>query len=94
MASIRGDNIKSEDVGPRWKIMKKLRVFLPCVVLALLCWHSGHHVYCSEEISAGPGLPAQDDSHYTMQETGADKEVILKAKLNPNPQPQLVYVYV
>lgn len=55
--------------------MKKLRVLLPCVVLALLCWHSGHHVYCSEEISAGPGLPAQDDSHYTMQETGADKEV-------------------
>lgn len=55
--------------------MKKLRVLLLCAVLALLCWHSGHHVYCSEEISAGPGLPAQDDSYYATQEPGADKEV-------------------
>ncbi|XP_057209308.1 SUN domain-containing ossification factor [Triplophysa rosa] len=55
--------------------MKNLRVLLLCAVLALLCWQSGHDVYCSEEISAGPGLPAQDDSHYAMQEPGADKEV-------------------
>ncbi|XP_056620066.1 SUN domain-containing ossification factor isoform X3 [Triplophysa dalaica] len=55
--------------------MKKLRVLLLCAVLALLCWQSGHHVYCSEEISAGQGLPAQDDSHYATQEPGADKEV-------------------
>ncbi|KAL1254526.1 hypothetical protein QQF64_016755 [Cirrhinus molitorella] len=55
--------------------MKKLRVLLLCAVLALLCWHSCHHVYCSEEISSGPGLPAQDDSSYTMQEPLADDKV-------------------
>ncbi|XP_016373730.1 SUN domain-containing ossification factor-like isoform X2 [Sinocyclocheilus rhinocerous] len=55
--------------------MKKLRVLLLCAVLALLCWHSCHHVYCSEEISSGPGLPAQDDSRYTAQEPGADDKV-------------------
>uniref|UniRef100_A0A8C2CL88 SUN domain-containing ossification factor n=1 Tax=Cyprinus carpio TaxID=7962 RepID=A0A8C2CL88_CYPCA len=55
--------------------MKKLRVLLLCAVLALLCWHSCHHVYCSEEISSGPGLPAQDDSCYTAQEPGADDKV-------------------
>ncbi|XP_051951738.1 SUN domain-containing ossification factor-like isoform X2 [Xyrauchen texanus] len=54
--------------------MKKLRVLLLCVILTLLCWHSAHHVYCSEEIPSGPGLPAQDD-HYTMQETGTDEKV-------------------
>ncbi|XP_016401100.1 SUN domain-containing ossification factor-like isoform X3 [Sinocyclocheilus rhinocerous] len=55
--------------------MKKLRVLLLCAVLALLCWHSCHHVYCSEEISSGPGLPAQDDSRYATQEPGADEKV-------------------
>lgn len=55
--------------------MKKLSVLLLCAVLALLCWHSCHHVYCSEEISSGPGLPAQDDSSYTKQEPGADDKV-------------------
>ncbi|XP_016144469.1 SUN domain-containing ossification factor-like isoform X4 [Sinocyclocheilus grahami] len=55
--------------------MKKLRVLLLCAVLALLCWHSCHHVYCSEEISSGPGLPAQDDSRYTTQEPEADEKV-------------------
>ncbi|XP_067273273.1 SUN domain-containing ossification factor isoform X2 [Pseudorasbora parva] len=55
--------------------MKKLRVLLLCAVLVLLCWHSCHHVYCSEEISSGPGLPAQDDSRYTTEEPGADKKV-------------------
>ncbi|XP_026147168.1 SUN domain-containing ossification factor-like isoform X2 [Carassius auratus] len=55
--------------------MKKLRVLLLCAVLALLCWHSGHHVYCSEEFASGPGLPAQDDSCYTAQEPGADDKV-------------------
>ncbi|XP_016353481.1 SUN domain-containing ossification factor-like isoform X3 [Sinocyclocheilus anshuiensis] len=55
--------------------MKKLRVLLLCAVLVLLCWHSCHHVYCSEEISSGPGLPAQDASRYTTQEPGADEKV-------------------
>uniref|UniRef100_A0A9J8CEU3 SUN domain-containing ossification factor n=2 Tax=Cyprinus carpio TaxID=7962 RepID=A0A9J8CEU3_CYPCA len=55
--------------------MKKLRVLLLCAVLALLCWHSCHHVYCSEEISSGPGLPAQDDSRYATQDPGADEKV-------------------
>ncbi|KAK7150594.1 hypothetical protein R3I93_011741 [Phoxinus phoxinus] len=55
--------------------MKKLRVLLLCAVLVLLCWHSCCHVYCSEEISSGPGLPAQDDSRYTTEEPGTDKKV-------------------
>ncbi|XP_052390572.1 SUN domain-containing ossification factor isoform X3 [Carassius gibelio] len=55
--------------------MKELRVSLLCAVLALLCWHSCHHVYCSEEISSGPGLPAQDDSRYATQEPGAGENV-------------------
>lgn len=55
--------------------MKKLRVLLLCSVLALLCWHSCHDVYCSEEISSGPGLPAQDDGSYTTQEPGAGEKV-------------------
>ncbi|KAG1964635.1 SUN domain-containing ossification factor isoform X3 [Pimephales promelas] len=55
--------------------MKKLRVLLLCAVLVLLCWHSCRHVYCSEEISSGPGLPAQDDSRYTTEESGTDKKV-------------------
>ncbi|XP_686501.6 SUN domain-containing ossification factor isoform X5 [Danio rerio] len=55
--------------------MKKLRVLFLCSVLALLCWHSCHDVYCSEEVSSGPGLPAQDDGSYTMQEPGAGEKV-------------------
>ncbi|KAI7799694.1 putative SUN domain-containing ossification factor-like [Triplophysa rosa] len=50
----------------------KIEYMIDCSVI---CLQSGHDVYCSEEISAGPGLPAQDDSHYAMQEPGADKEV-------------------
>ncbi|XP_051511080.1 SUN domain-containing ossification factor-like isoform X3 [Myxocyprinus asiaticus] len=55
--------------------MKNLRVLLLCVSLTLLCWHFGHHVYCSEEIPSGPGHPAQDDSPYTTQEPGTDEKV-------------------
>ncbi|TRY66740.1 hypothetical protein DNTS_033080, partial [Danionella cerebrum] len=40
-------------------------------VCSLSYRHSCHHVYCSEEISSGLGLPAQDDDDYTMQEPGA-----------------------
>ncbi|XP_051501556.1 SUN domain-containing ossification factor-like isoform X2 [Myxocyprinus asiaticus] len=40
----------------------------------LVLGHSGRHVYCSDEIPSGPGLPAQDD-HYTTQEPGTDEKV-------------------
>ncbi|XDV41855.1 hypothetical protein PO909_010647, partial [Leuciscus waleckii] len=42
---------------------------------SVCCRHSCRHVYCSEEISSGPGLPAQDDSRYTTEEPGTDKKV-------------------
>ncbi|XP_051954705.1 SUN domain-containing ossification factor isoform X3 [Xyrauchen texanus] len=54
--------------------MKNLCVLLLCVNLTLLCWHFGHHVYCSEEIPSGPGHPAQDDSPYSMPEPGTDEK--------------------
>ncbi len=71
-------------------LTRALRVFIshgifgtcrsfPCsgiLCLSLCCRHSCHHVYCSEEISSGPGLPAQDDSSYTKQEPGADDKVM------------------
>lgn len=43
--------------------------------VSVCCRHSCHHVYCSEEISSGPGLPAQDDSRYATQDPGADEKV-------------------
>ncbi|XP_069006682.1 LOW QUALITY PROTEIN: SUN domain-containing ossification factor [Embiotoca jacksoni] len=46
--------------------MKRLRVLLVCLIVALLCWYPNQHVYCSEQSLSGPGQSAQDkdpDSH-------------------------------
>ncbi|XP_033848018.1 SUN domain-containing ossification factor isoform X2 [Periophthalmus magnuspinnatus] len=38
--------------------MKRLRVVLVCLIVALLCWNPSHHVYCSEQSLSGPGQSA------------------------------------
>ncbi|XP_075943547.1 SUN domain-containing ossification factor isoform X4 [Anarhichas minor] len=40
--------------------MKRLRVLLVCLIVALLCWYPGRYVCCSEQSSSGPGQSAGD----------------------------------
>ncbi|XP_037625928.1 SUN domain-containing ossification factor isoform X3 [Sebastes umbrosus] len=40
--------------------MKRLRVLLVCLFVALLCWYPSQDVYCSEQSSSGPGQSAGD----------------------------------
>ncbi|XP_072245978.1 SUN domain-containing ossification factor isoform X2 [Leuresthes tenuis] len=40
--------------------MKRLRVLLVCLIVALLCWYPSQHVHCSEQSLSGSGLSAQD----------------------------------
>ncbi|XP_031167471.1 SUN domain-containing ossification factor isoform X2 [Sander lucioperca] len=40
--------------------MKRLRVLLVCLIVALLCWYPSQYVYCSEQSSSGPGQSAGD----------------------------------
>ncbi|XP_030583644.1 SUN domain-containing ossification factor isoform X1 [Archocentrus centrarchus] len=40
--------------------MKRLRVLLVCLIVALLCWYPSQHVYCSEQSSSGPGQSRQE----------------------------------
>ncbi|XP_076135158.1 SUN domain-containing ossification factor isoform X2 [Alosa pseudoharengus] len=40
--------------------MKRLRVLLVCLIVALLCWYPGHYVHCSVQSASGPVLSAQD----------------------------------
>ncbi|XP_042271710.1 SUN domain-containing ossification factor isoform X1 [Thunnus maccoyii] len=40
--------------------MKRLRVLLVCLIVALLCWYPSQHVYCSEQSLSGPGQSAGD----------------------------------
>ncbi|XP_072538489.1 SUN domain-containing ossification factor isoform X3 [Salminus brasiliensis] len=56
--------------------MKRLRVLLVCLSVALLCWSPGRHVHCSEQPSAGPVLTAQDSSPHATQEEGANDEQV------------------
>lgn len=51
--------------------MKRLRVVLVCLIVALLCWNPSHHVYCSEQSASGPGQSAGNtdpDGQETQQE--------------------------
>ncbi|XP_040895740.1 SUN domain-containing ossification factor isoform X2 [Toxotes jaculatrix] len=51
--------------------MKRLRVLLVCLVVALLCWYPSQHVFCSEQSLSGPGQSAGDknpDGHKQEQE--------------------------
>ncbi|KAM9357500.1 SUN domain-containing ossification factor [Symphorus nematophorus] len=40
--------------------MKRLRVLLVCLIVALLYWYPSQHVYCSEQSLPGPGQSAGD----------------------------------
>lgn len=40
--------------------MKRLRVLLVCLIVALLCWYPNQHVYCSEKSLSGPGQSEGD----------------------------------
>ncbi|XP_061594052.1 SUN domain-containing ossification factor isoform X2 [Cololabis saira] len=56
--------------------MKRLRVVLVCLVVALLCWYPNQHVYCSEQNLSGSGQSAQDekpDSNEPEQDSTQDK---------------------
>ncbi|XP_051802946.1 SUN domain-containing ossification factor isoform X2 [Acanthochromis polyacanthus] len=58
--------------------MKRLRVLLLCLIVALLCWYSSQHVHCSEQSLSGPGRSAQDkdpDSHEQEQDSMQNKVV-------------------
>ncbi|XP_026201114.1 SUN domain-containing ossification factor isoform X2 [Anabas testudineus] len=52
--------------------MKRLRVLLVCLIVALLCWYPSQHVYCSEQSSSGQGQSARDknpDGHEQEQDS-------------------------
>ncbi|XP_028258945.1 SUN domain-containing ossification factor isoform X2 [Parambassis ranga] len=58
--------------------MKRLRVLLVCLIVALLCWYPSQYVYCSEQSLSGPGQSAQDkdpDSHEPEQDSTQNKVV-------------------
>ncbi|XP_041790796.1 SUN domain-containing ossification factor isoform X2 [Chelmon rostratus] len=42
--------------------MKRLRVLLVCLIVALLCWYPSQHVYCSEQSLSGPGQSPGDNN--------------------------------
>ncbi|KAM3876091.1 SUN domain-containing ossification factor [Diretmus argenteus] len=53
--------------------MKRLRVLLVCLIVALLCWYPSHHVHCSEQSLSGPGQSAGDrEPHGLNQEQELD----------------------
>ncbi|XP_035033538.2 LOW QUALITY PROTEIN: SUN domain-containing ossification factor [Hippoglossus stenolepis] len=56
--------------------MKRLRVLLVCLVVALLCWYPSQHVFCSEQSLSGPGQSARDknpDGHKQEQDSRQHK---------------------
>ncbi|XP_069378436.1 SUN domain-containing ossification factor isoform X2 [Paralichthys olivaceus] len=56
--------------------MKRLRVLLVCLVVALLCWYPSQHVFCSEQSLSGPGQSARDnnpDGHKQEQDSREHK---------------------
>uniref|UniRef100_A0A1A7YWX2 SUN domain-containing ossification factor n=1 Tax=Iconisemion striatum TaxID=60296 RepID=A0A1A7YWX2_9TELE len=58
--------------------MKRLRVLLVCLIVALLCWYHSQHVYCSEQSPSGSGPTVQDknlDSHEQEQDSTQNKVV-------------------
>ncbi|XP_029939365.1 SUN domain-containing ossification factor isoform X2 [Salarias fasciatus] len=58
--------------------MKRLRVLLVCLIVALLCWYPSQYVCCSEHSLSGPTPSAQDgdhDSHEPEQDSTQNKAV-------------------
>ncbi|KAJ8388469.1 hypothetical protein AAFF_G00133450 [Aldrovandia affinis] len=55
--------------------MKRLRVVLVCLIVALLCWYPSRNVDCSEQSAAGPVQSAQGSSPQAKPEEGAHEKV-------------------
>ncbi|CAN9500638.1 unnamed protein product [Ophioblennius macclurei] len=58
--------------------MKRLRVLLVCLIVALLCWYPGQYVSCSEQSLSGPTPSVQNgaqDSHEPEQDATQNKAV-------------------
>ncbi|XP_008405590.1 SUN domain-containing ossification factor isoform X3 [Poecilia reticulata] len=58
--------------------MKRLRVLLVCLIVALLCWYPSQDVYCSEQSSSGSGPSAEDgdpEIHEQKQDSTQNKVV-------------------
>ncbi|XP_041861351.1 SUN domain-containing ossification factor isoform X2 [Melanotaenia boesemani] len=58
--------------------MKRLRVLLVCLIVALLCWYPSQHVYCSEQSLSGSGQSGQDrdpDRHEHEKDSAQNKVV-------------------
>ncbi|CAL1592911.1 unnamed protein product [Knipowitschia caucasica] len=63
--------------------MKRLRVVLVCLIVALLCWNPSHHVYCSEQIVSGSGQSAgntdpdaqEKDQEFTQQKVEDERTI-------------------
>ncbi|XP_061744588.1 SUN domain-containing ossification factor isoform X3 [Nerophis ophidion] len=49
--------------------MKRLRVVLVCLIVALLCRYPSQHAYCSEHSLSGPGEPAEDRDNIPVDRT-------------------------
>ncbi|XP_073333200.1 SUN domain-containing ossification factor isoform X2 [Pagrus major] len=61
--------------------MKRLRVLLVCLIVALLCWYPSQYVYCSEQSLSGPGQPAGDknpDGQKQEQEQDSTQHKVLE----------------
>ncbi|KAK5869959.1 hypothetical protein PBY51_024631 [Eleginops maclovinus] len=52
--------------------MKRLRVLLVCLIVALLCWYPSQYVYCSEQSLSDPGQSAGDNKNLEGQEPEQD----------------------
>ncbi|XP_026160671.1 SUN domain-containing ossification factor isoform X2 [Mastacembelus armatus] len=58
--------------------MKRLRVLLVCLIVALLCWYPSQYVHCSEQSSSGPGESVgreSPDRHKQEQDSTQHKVV-------------------
>ncbi|XP_011612880.2 SUN domain-containing ossification factor [Takifugu rubripes] len=53
--------------------MKRLRVLLPCLIVALLCWYPSKHADCSEQSFSNPDHAA-GDQHPSRQEPEPEPE--------------------
>ncbi|TDH08154.1 hypothetical protein EPR50_G00095150 [Perca flavescens] len=60
--------------------MKRLRVLLVCLIVALLCWYPSQYVYCSEQSLSGPGQSAGDrnpeDQRHEQEQDSTQHKVL------------------
>ncbi|XP_029285158.1 SUN domain-containing ossification factor isoform X2 [Cottoperca gobio] len=54
--------------------MKRLRVLLVSLIVALLCWYPSQYVYCSEQSLSGPGQSAGDNKSPEGQEQELEQD--------------------